>query len=103
MARRLTEIDLAVALSEFETHPMAALEVLSLGRPLLVATGSGLGELADRGYARALDPHAAPAQVAAAILRELRDPLVRERAEFPSWDDCAAQLLALYRRVRSAA
>jgi glycosyltransferase involved in cell wall biosynthesis len=103
MARRLSDVDLAVALSEFETHPMAALEVLSLHRPLLVATGSGLGELADRGYARAIDPHAPPEQVAAAILRELRDPLAPARAEFPSWDDCAAQLLALYRRVRSPA
>ncbi len=103
MARRLSEVDLAVALSEFETHPMAALEVLSLHRPLLVATGSGLGELADRGYARAIDPHAPPAAVAAAILRELRDPLVPPRAEFPSWDDCAAALLALYRRVRRPA
>jgi glycosyltransferase involved in cell wall biosynthesis len=103
MARRLSEVDLAVALSEFETHPMAALEVLSLQRPLLVATGSGLGELADRGYARAIDPHATPEEVAAAILRELRDPLVPARAEFPSWDDCAAELLALYHRVRSPA
>ena len=103
MARRLSDVDLAVALSEFETHPMAALEVLSLRRPLLVATGSGLGELADRGYARAIDPHAPPEQVAAAILRELRDPLAPARAEFPSWDDCAAELLALYRRVRRPA
>lgn len=103
MARRLSEVDVAVALSEFETHPMAALEVLSLHRPLLVATGSGLGELADRGYARAIDPQAPPPAIAAAILRELRDPLVPARAEFPTWDDCAAALLALYRRVRSAA
>jgi glycosyltransferase involved in cell wall biosynthesis len=103
MARRLSEVDLAVALSEFETHTMAALEVLSLHRPLLVATGSGLGELADRGYARAIGPDAQPAEVAAAILRELRDPLQPPRAEFPSWDDCAAQLLALYRRVRNRA
>jgi len=82
---------------------MAALEVLSLGRPLLVATGSGLGELADRGYARAVGPDAPVEAVAEAILRELRDPLVPERAEFPSWDDCAAELLELYRRVRRAA
>ena len=43
MARELRASDLVVLLSEFETHPIAALEALSLERPLLVATGSGLG------------------------------------------------------------
>jgi glycosyltransferase involved in cell wall biosynthesis len=99
MARRLSQVDLAVLLSDFETHPMAALEVLSLGRPLLVATGSGLGELADRGFARAIDPHESPEHTAEAILRELRDPFVPAPMELPTWDDCAAGLLALYRGV----
>ena len=102
MARRLSEVDLAVMLSDFETHPMAALEALSLGRPLLVATGSGLGELAERGLARAIDPSVDPERLAAAILRELRDPLVPDRVAFPTWDDCAAALLALYRQVLAA-
>src|ERR1019366_5607516 len=102
MARRLSEVDLAVMFSDFETHPMAALEALSLGRPLLVATGSGLGELAERGLARAIDPSVDPERLAAAILRELRDPLVPDRVAFPTWDDCAAALLALYRQVLAA-
>ena len=99
LARRLAQIDLAVAFSDFESHPIAALEVLALGRPLLVATGSGLGELASRGFARAIDPHGSARDTAAAIVRELRDPHVPPPTQFPTWDDCADALLALYRRV----
>ena len=54
MARELAGTSLVTLLSEFETHPIAALEALSLGRPLLVGTGSGVGELADRGLARSV-------------------------------------------------
>ncbi|MGD0385305.1 MAG: glycosyltransferase family 4 protein [Solirubrobacteraceae bacterium] len=99
MARRLSQVDLVVLLSDFETNPIAALETISLGRPLLVASGSGLGELADRGLARAIDPGIAPQQAAAAIMRELHDPLERPAVALPTWDDCAAGLLALYRRA----
>jgi len=99
MARRLLEAQLVVLLSDFETHPIAALEAISLGRSLLVATGSGLGELARRGLARAIDPASPPRAVADAILRELRDPLARPTVELPTWDECAAGLLALYERV----
>lgn len=99
MARRLTAADVVVLLSEFETHPIAALEALALGRPLLVSSGSGLGELAQRGLARAIDANAPPERIAAAIVRELRDPLQRPAVVLPSWDDCAGELLALYRRV----
>ena len=99
MARRLTETDLVVLLSEFETHPIAALEALSLGRPLLVGSGSGLGELAERGLARAVDGSAGAREVADAIVRELRDPLVPPPTTLPTWDDCATALIALYRSV----
>lgn len=99
MARRLSQVDLVVLLSDFETHPIAALETISLGRPLLVASGSGLGELAQRGLARAIDPELAPRAAAEAILRELRDPLSRAAVALPTWDECAAALLALYRRA----
>ena len=40
---------LVVLFSEYETHPLAVLEALSLGRPALVADTSGLSELARTG------------------------------------------------------
>ncbi len=99
MARRLHQVDLVVLLSEFETHPVAALEAIGLHRPLLVAEGSGLGELAARGLARAIALDASPTATADAMLLELREPTERGAVALPTWDDCAAELLALYREV----
>jgi len=101
MSRRLSEAAVVVLLSDFETHPIAALEAVSLERPLLVTDGSGLRELAERGLARTIDAAAAPQALADAILRELRDPLQRAPFALPSWDDCADALLELYERVRA--
>ena len=103
MARRLVASDVVVLLSDFETHPIAALEAISLGLPLLVASGSGLGELAQRGLARSIDADATAERVAEAILHELRDPLVRSPVVLPTWDDCAAALLDLYHRILGGA
>lgn len=102
MARRLAQVDLVVLLSDYETNPIAALETIAVGRPLLVATGSGLGELAQRGLARAIDPDSEPREVAAAMVRELSDPLERPEVALPSWDDCARELEELYAGVARA-
>lgn len=104
MSVRLGRADLVVLMSDFETHPLAALEALALGRPLLVADGSGLGELAERRLARAVSPRQGPGALATAILHELESPLEPIGVTLPSWEECAEALLALYdRTARSAA
>jgi glycosyltransferase involved in cell wall biosynthesis len=99
MASELASAALVVLLSEWETHPIAALEAAFLGRPLLVADGSGLRELAERGLARTVPLACSPRQVADAVLEQLEHPLLPARVDLPTWDDCAEQLLALYRSV----
>ncbi|MFL5246910.1 MAG: glycosyltransferase family 4 protein [Myxococcales bacterium] len=103
MLHELGKVQLVVLLSDFETHPIAALEALTVGRPLIVADGSGLGELGRQGLARLVDRDAPPATVAAAIVEELRTPTKAPRVEPFTWDDCAAQLLTLYQTVRAQA
>jgi glycosyltransferase involved in cell wall biosynthesis len=99
MAAELSRVGLFVLLSEYETHPIAALEALALGCPALVADTSGLSELAEQGLARAI-PLASPAErVAEAILDQLRQPLVPRALSLPTWDDCANGLLTLYHGV----
>lgn len=71
---------LVTLLSDYETHPIAALEAISLGRPVLVTHSSGLAELADRGLARSVPLDARPETVGRAIVEQLRDPLVPARA-----------------------
>jgi glycosyltransferase involved in cell wall biosynthesis len=99
MAALLRSAALVALLSDYETHPIAALEALALGRPLLVTHTSGLGELADQGLARSVPLGSSPAHIATAILEQLQRPLPPASIELPSWDDCAAQLLQLYRTI----
>jgi glycosyltransferase involved in cell wall biosynthesis len=96
MAALLQRVSLVVLLSEFETHPLVALEAAAAGRRLLVANRGGLAELAEDGFARALSPDETPEAVGRAIVEELVRPQQRRMPELTSWDDCAAALLDLY-------
>jgi glycosyltransferase involved in cell wall biosynthesis len=99
LAARLAAVDVVVLMSEFETHPLAVLESVALGRPVVVADTSGLRELADQGYVRAVPLKSDPAAVAAAVLAEAEEPTRSGTPVLPSWDDCADAHLALYESV----
>jgi glycosyltransferase involved in cell wall biosynthesis len=99
MAAELSQAALVVLLSEYETQPIAILEALALGRPVLLADTSGLAELAARGLARAVPLDSTPDEIAAAVLESLRQPLQPPPFHLPSWDDCAASLMALYHSI----
>lgn len=97
LAGRLQGAAAMVLLSDFESHPLAVLEAASLGVPAVVADNSGLAELAARGLATAV-PTSADAEIhARAIVAAMLGPRPEPRSDIPSWDDCAAQLAALYR------
>jgi len=106
MARELARVQVAVLLSEFETQPIAALEALAAGCRLVVADTPGLRTLAADGLARAVPLRSSPEAIAEVVLEELSKPRLEQPPQLPSWDDCAAQLLALYSELtqpRSAA
>ena len=99
MASLIARADLVTLLSEYESQGIAVLEALALHRPVLVADTSGLREFVNRGLARAVPLESTPEEVAAAVVDQLRQPLVPVNFELPTWDDCAANLLALYQTV----
>lgn len=99
MASLLMSASLVVLLSEYETHPIAVMEALTLQRPVLVADTSGLSELAERGLVRAVPLKSTPDQIVAAILGQLRQPLVPPMIDWPTWDGCSAALLELYHEI----
>jgi glycosyltransferase involved in cell wall biosynthesis/GT2 family glycosyltransferase len=99
MAELLSEIAVVVLMSEFETHPLVALEAAAAGCRLLVADASGLGELARDGFARAIPLEEDPAEVGKAVVEELAKPPQEQRPSLTSWDECADQLLDLYRTL----
>ncbi len=102
LAMTLSQAALVMLLSEYEAHPVSVMEALALGRPVLVADTSGLSELAADGLVRAIPLTSAPAQVAAAIVEQLRDPLIPTGFALPTWDECADAVRAVYTQVLGA-
>jgi glycosyltransferase involved in cell wall biosynthesis len=96
MATILGRSHLVTLLSDYEAHPVAVSEALAARRPVLVARTSGLAELVDAGLARGVTRNADDRQVASAILAELDHPHVADPSQLPTWNDCAAQLAAVY-------
>jgi glycosyltransferase involved in cell wall biosynthesis/GT2 family glycosyltransferase len=99
MATLMRSLSLVVLLSDFETHPLVALEAAAAGRRLLVADSSGLAELAADGFARAIPTDESPDEVGKAVVEELHQPPPSRRPKLTSWDECADELLALYRSL----
>lgn len=83
-------------LSDYETHPIAALEALALQRPVLVTQTSGLQELAEQGFVRSIALDSSPQAIAAAVIQQIRDPLIPAQVVLPTWEACARDLLTLY-------
>jgi glycosyltransferase involved in cell wall biosynthesis/GT2 family glycosyltransferase len=99
MAELLRRISLVVLMSDFETHPLVALEAAAAGRRLLVADASGLAEIAEDGFARAIPLDESAEGIGVAVIEELAKPPQAKRPRLASWDECAAELLALYRSL----
>lgn len=99
MAALIARADLVTLLSEYESLGLAAMEALALRRPLLVAGTSALQEIADQCLARAVPLKSTSEEVAMAVVGQLRHPLVVQNIELPTWDDCVANLLALYQAI----
>ena len=99
MAALLCRASLVTLLSDYEAHPVSAMEALALGRPMLVTDTSGLRELAQRGLVRSIPLKSSPQEIAEAVVNEIQNPLVPSHVELPTWEGCTAQLLDVYRSV----
>jgi glycosyltransferase involved in cell wall biosynthesis len=96
----------AVVLSEYESHGLAAHEALAAGCRLVVTDGSALSELAAHPAVEAIPASADAAALAAAVVRGLGHAAGGD-AQVPvgaaiSWDECANRLAALYEKVSSS-
>ena len=90
---------LVVLLSEYEAHPVAIMEALSLGRRVLVTDCSGFRDMVDQHAVTAVPPGASCAQIAAAVVANLgKEPLSKPIC-LPTWDECADRLVGVYQRV----
>jgi glycosyltransferase involved in cell wall biosynthesis len=90
LAALIARADVMTLMSEYEAHPVAVMEALGLGRPVVVAATSGLVELARYGWVTSMPIDATPAAVADAYVDAAQRgcPVV----SLPTWDDCADRL-----------
>lgn len=102
MSELLATVSLVVLMSEFETHPLVALEAAASGRRLLVADAGGLAEIAADGLARPIPLDASPEEVARAAIEVLAEPPPSEVPDLISWDETARRLEELYREVAAS-
>jgi glycosyltransferase involved in cell wall biosynthesis len=91
--------------SNMEAFPIPVTEALASGTPIVTSNAYGLKELA--GDAALLVDPRDPEAIAAAVLRVLGEPALREvlrskaatRAKLFDWDDCARKTLTILERV----
>jgi|SRR5271157_793980 len=96
MATTLTEANVVAALSDYEAHPVAVMEALCVGRPVVGYDMAGIGELIAEGWVRGV-PHGAPAAtVAQELVKAMSSPSLIDDVQLPSWDFCADQLADVY-------
>ena len=99
MAERLSQASLVVLLSDYESHPQAVMEALTLKLPVLVTDTSGLRELAEDGYVRSVPLHSSSMQIADAIVQQIDNPLIPPPVELPTWEGYMKQLLNIYGEI----
>jgi glycosyltransferase involved in cell wall biosynthesis len=99
MAATLAQASLVALLSEYEAHPIAVMEALSLNRPVLVADTSGLHELAEQGFVRAIPLHSTKEEVARAVVQQIQNPLVPSQIALPTWENCVQDLQDVYTSI----
>jgi len=100
LRRLVSRAGVFALLSDYEANPIAVMEALSLGRPVVVADTSGLSELAEQGWARSVSRRSSSDEVARALLAELDGP-PRPRPVLPGWHEVVERLEGVYRQAHA--
>jgi glycosyltransferase involved in cell wall biosynthesis len=96
MAGALAGASVVAALSDYEAHPVAVMEALSLGRPVVGYDIAGIGELVSEGWVHGVAPNAPAVSVARILVEAMSAFSPLDPAKLPTWDSCADQLAQVY-------
>lgn len=102
MGAALRSADLVALMSDYEAHPLAVMEALAVGRPVVVTDDTGLHDLVEDGLATGVPRGSRPAALAAIFDEVLRTPHHGTAMKLPTWDQCAARLIEVYREAASS-
>ena len=91
MAQALGRAAVVAALSEYEAHPVAIMEALTMGIPTVGLDTAGIGDLVEDGLVRGVPRDASPAMIARILIAALEGQHVSGSARLPTWDSAAAR------------
>jgi len=101
MARELASAQTLAAFSDYEAHPVAVMEGLALGVPVVGFNVAGIGDLVEEGLVTGLSPVASPEATAEALRTTMEGGRrsLADTVSLPTWETCADQLADVYRAV----
>jgi glycosyltransferase involved in cell wall biosynthesis len=99
MSRELAAASVMAAFSSYEAHPVAVLEAVTAGLPVLGFDAAGIGDLVEDGLVEGISPNAGVESRAVRLVSALRADGTEARpvVDVPTWDACAEQVAGLYR------
>jgi glycosyltransferase involved in cell wall biosynthesis len=104
----LNRLDIFIALSRIESFGVSILEASSCGKPVVVSDADGPAEVTLDGITGFVVPKNDPLEAANAILKLLRDPILRGRMgdagrhhvlEKYTWDESLKNMIAAYQDI----
>jgi glycosyltransferase involved in cell wall biosynthesis len=103
MADSLGQATVFAALSEYEAHPVAVMEALTLGIPVVGMDIAGIGDLVQDGLVTGVPRNASPTAIAQILVAALNGRgATGAAATPPTWDATAAQIARIYTDVAGA-
>jgi glycosyltransferase involved in cell wall biosynthesis len=96
MAESLRQACVVAVLSEYESSPVAVLEALTLGVPVVGLDTAGIGDLIKDGLVTGIPQDASPAAIARILVAALPGRRAAVTAGLPTWDAVAARLAHVY-------
>lgn len=106
MAHELASASVMAAMSSYEAHPVAVMEGVTLGLPVVGLDVAGIGDLVEDGLVTGVPEDADDDAVAAALVPALRATAARGPVphapldvELPTWETSAEALAQVYRDV----
>jgi len=98
MAAALGSASVIAAFSDYEAHPVAVMEALTTGRPVVGYDIAGMADLVEDGLVHGIRPGTAPADAATTLINAMTAPH-RPLDALPTWQTCTDALVDVYRSV----
>jgi len=98
MAAALGSAAVIAAFSDYEAHPVAVMEALTTGRPVVGYDIAGMADLVEEGLVHGIRPGTSPADAATTLINAMTAPH-RTLDALPTWKTCADALVNVYRSV----